>query len=239
MENHREKRNDPSLLVENCRSVIVCLARCLRAEPEPGIPFIASYARSDDYHYLLRSRLDQLLGTIRTEYPGVDGKVFTDSAPVMERTWAIEAGLGRIGRNGLLIHPRFGSFCLIGGILTDLEADGYDSPLATEEPDCDGCDRCIVSCPTGAIRKGGMIDSNRCLSYHTIENRGPVPEPLVPKLGDRLFGCDTCQSVCPGNLDLPDTPTLFGLPSGEWSVPPQSGSACPAGNSEDGSAIPR
>jgi epoxyqueuosine reductase len=198
MENHPDLRRDPAMLYPGARSVIVCLMRYpADSGYVPGTPRIAAYARFPDYHYIIKERLAELLVRIRQLDPGCDGRAFVDSGPLLEKSWAVEAGLGWQGRHSLLIHPEFGSFCFIGIILTTLQLNTYDVPYA--ENRCGSCRRCIESCPTGAIPERGPIDCRRCLSYQTIENRGAIPGEWVPALGDRLFGCDTCQDVCPWN----------------------------------------
>lgn len=201
MANHFDMRIDPSLLIEGTRTVIVCFINYKSDFTYPAdIPQIAAYARSTDYHYTLKQRLNSLLEYIGTVVPGTQGRAFVDSAPILERSWAVEAGLGWIGHNSLLINKRFGSFILIGTILTNLELppDAYDKPYT--ENHCGGCRQCIDHCPTGAIQPGGTIDAGRCISYQTIENRKSIPPGLAALTGNRLFGCDTCQQVCPHNV---------------------------------------
>ena len=220
---YADLRIDPARLFGGTESVIVCLISYKTARPySPGIPRIASYARSADYHYTVKQKLEQLLAFIREAVPGTEGRCFVDSAPVLEKNWAVEAGLGWMGRNSLLIHPELGSFCFIGIILTTLRPDGYDPPFAKNL--CGNCRKCVDACPVGAIGEDGFIDARRCLSYQTIENRGPVPDELLPGLGDRLFGCDTCQEVCPWNVKPVDrehrifapVEGIYEMGAGDW-----------------------
>ena len=198
MENHTDLRIDPERLAEGTKSVVVCLISYKTDRKYvDGIPQIASYARCRDYHYVVKQKLEQLLDVLKALSPGITGRCFVDSAPVFEKSWAVEAGLGWTGRHSLLIHPELGSCCFIGTILTSFEPEEYDLPFA--ENHCGTCRRCIDACPTAAIQEGGSIDARRCCAYQTIENRGPIPDELVPALGARLFGCDTCQDVCPWN----------------------------------------
>lgn len=222
MEDNLDKRIDPTLLIKDTRSVIVCLLNYRKDKQQPEeFPRIASYARSVDYHFFMKAMLNRLLDFILALLPETTGRAFVDSAPVMERNWAVEAGLGWIGKNSLLIHPVLGSQVFIGTILLTAELDEYDSPFGSER--CGECDMCIRHCPGGAIIKKGIIDANRCLSYQTIENRLPVPEYLIPALGNRLFGCDTCLDVCPWNIKKEPsgkiygtTEELFNLSAQEW-----------------------
>ncbi len=133
---------------------------------------------------------------IRQEAGQVRMRVFSDSAPVLDRAWARKSGLGWIGKNTCLIHPKFGSFFFIGEIITELEL-AYDNTKVNDL--CGGCNRCIEHCPTGAITAPRVLDANKCISYHTIENKGQLPDEIRDKFGDWIFGCDICQDVCPWN----------------------------------------
>ena len=222
MARHVGERLDPALLLPGVRSVIVCLAAYGQdAVLSPGTPRIASYAWGKDYHFVLKGLLGRLLEKLQEKIPGASGRAFVDSAPVLERRWAVEAGLGWIGRSSLLIHPRLGSRTFVGVLLTDAVLD-CDEPY--RENGCGSCRRCISACPAGAIGGDGTVDARRCLSYHTIENRGTIPPQIAEVLGNRLFGCETCQEACPHNSGVvPALSPLFapvgGLPdvrAQEW-----------------------
>jgi len=193
-------RFDPSRLLAGARSVL-CLAASYAppetdAPPTPARPFVARYARGRDYHRALRRRARRLLQTLRAELPGLDGRVLVDAGPIAERSLAVAAGLGWIGRNGCLIVPGIGSYVVLCEIVCTV-ALSADGPLSAGG--CGDCRRCVEACPTGACGGDGLIDGRRCLSQQTIENRGRIPPALWPRLGLRLFGCDTCQEVCPYN----------------------------------------
>lgn len=198
MAGHFEKRVNPAVLVEGARSVISVLLNyhSKQTQEDPEAPVISSYALGKDYHYVLKERLSGLLSYIQTELSPCEGRVFTDSAPLLEKALAREAGLGWIGKHTLLIHPKIGSFLFIGELVIDLELD-YDEPFGNNL--CGSCTRCIDSCPTGAIIAPALLDANKCLSYLTIETKNDIPEHLVPDLSNRLVGCDICQQVCPWN----------------------------------------
>ncbi len=216
MERHLEKRVDPGKLVPGARSVIsVILNYHPSGEPfSPGAPKIARYAWGEDYHPVIREKLHALLDFINREISPVKGRVFVDSAPVLDRAWAALAGLGWIGKNSMLISRKFGSYIFIGEIICDLE-------LATDQPVpdyCGSCTRCLDACPTGALVAPRQLDSNRCISYCTIEHRGEIPAAMKGKLDNWIFGCDICQEVCPWNLkQVPLTEPRFsplpGLPA--------------------------
>ena len=200
MANHFEKRLDPALLVEDAKSVISLVHNYYPKEHQlPGSPVIARYAYGQDYHDVLRQKMNLLFDFIRdNHFPSLEGRVFVDSAPVMERAWAAQSGLGWIGKNGLLIHRRLGSFLFISELITNLDVDaGFEVPNR-----CGNCTRCIDACPTGALLGNGVLDANRCISYLTIEHKGEIPDGFRGKFQNRLFGCDICQEVCPWNRKL-------------------------------------
>lgn len=198
MENHLEKRLDPRLLVPGARSVIVVALNYFPKENQhPGSPYLVSkYAYGKDYHFILKDKLNRLSERLRERVPSHEGRVFTDSAPVLERAWAVKAGLGWTGKNGCLIIPRKGSFFFLGELITnvDLRPD-----LPFEKNLCGTCTRCLESCPTKAIIAPGRLDARQCISYLTIELKDPVPEAFRGKMKGRIFGCDICQDVCPHN----------------------------------------
>ena len=193
------KRLCPGRLVEGARSVLCLLVSYNPPKEVSSDAFIARYARGRDYHKVLRKRARALCDRIRLIAPSFAGRVFVDTAPVAERSLAAAAGLGWIGRNGALIVPDLGSYVLLGEIICNL-------PLRPDDPlslDCGDCTACLTACPTGAILPEQTIDARSCLSYHTIENRSEIPRGLWRKLGNRVFGCDTCQAVCPHNRRKP------------------------------------
>lgn len=190
MSANKDKRHDPTLLVEGAKSII-CVA--LNYAPAQTIrsdrPQIAYYAYGKDYHDIMKQKL-RLLAE-RCQLAGY--RAFCDTAPVMERYWAWRAGLGWIGRNHMLTIPNHGNMTVIGVIITDMEME-YDQP----QPDrCGECRRCIELCPTGALRSDGFMDANLCLSYQTIENRGPLSKHAAQHLGNNIFGCNECIKACP------------------------------------------
>jgi len=197
LERNSEKRADPRKLVDNAKSVIVVL---MSYESTPDFeqesPRFSRYALGEDYHMVLKERLHRLLDFVKKEVPGTKGRIFVDSAPVMERSLAVMAGLGWIGRNSMLINRELGSFTFIGEIITDLELE-FDDPVTKSY--CGSCSRCISACPTSAILPDRSIDSNRCISYITIEHRGVIPDFFRGKMSGWVFGCDICQEVCPWN----------------------------------------
>ena len=193
-----EKRENPALLVAGARSVLVTLTNYYTGVHQPeGVPRISRYAYGRDYHEVLKQRLHQLWRDLEeTAGRAIHGRVFVDSAPVFEREWARRAGLGWIGRHSLLIHPRWGSYCFIGVIISDFEPDTYSLPF--EGNRCGTCVRCLAACPTRALIPC-VVDANRCISYNTIERKDAIPPRLKSLMAGYLFGCDICQDVCPWN----------------------------------------
>jgi len=199
------ERVDPNLYLPGVKSVVcVALNYHVPLEPAPsGTARIARYAQGDDYHDRLKDMLYDLADWIRAEFPGTQTRCGTDSAPIMERELAARAGVGWVGKNTMVIHPKVGSWILLGEVLTTLEIEP-DSPL----PDhCGTCTRCIDACPTAAIVEPYKVDATRCISYLTIEHRHDLPTDLSAKMGDWMFGCDICQDVCPHNHRAPTTET--------------------------------
>ena len=200
------KRKDPSLVVPNARSAVVVAKNYFvqdepMAAPDPSRGIFARYARNDDYHEVLKPRLIELQEWIDRELLPVGGRAYVDTGPVLERELAQRAGLGWFGRNTMLIQPQRGSYFFLGVVLLDVELD-YDEPFEREH--CGTCQRCIGECPTGALlgrdESGApRMDARRCISYLTIELRGPIPRELRPLIGNRIYGCDICQEVCPHN----------------------------------------
>ncbi len=208
MEHHTDMRCDPRLLLPGARSVISLLVAYKPDRQMEGPARIAQYAYGEDYHERLKRMLYQLLDRIKALHSHFEARPFVDTAPISDRHWARRAGLGWIGRNTLLLHPRFGSYCFIGELVTAAAFDRYDTPL-TGNP-CEDCRRCVEACPNHAIVEplpasapaSTMIDSRRCTSYNTIENRAETLPPTLNRQG-YAFGCDICQSVCPLNQQAP------------------------------------
>ncbi len=195
-------RLDPGLVLPGARSAImVADFYAQRGEEDgalaAGAGRVARYARGADYHAVIKKRLHRLCDVLRERHPGAEFRAFTDTAPVMEREFAARAGLGWVGKHTLLIHPRFGSWMLLGGVLTTVELASGSSPVADH---CGTCTRCIDACPTGAITPYS-VDGSRCISYLTIERRGAIDAGFCEGIGDRVYGCDVCQEVCPHNSE--------------------------------------
>lgn len=223
MENHFDLRIDPTRLVPGARSVITLLLNYYPSQQQQeNTPHIAKYAWGKDYHEVIRNKLHIFLQRLREKVGAIEGRGFVDSAPVLERSWALHSGLGWIGKNGNLIHPKAGSFHFIATLITDLALD-YDTPFAQDF--CGTCNRCIEACPTQAILPNKVIDGSKCISYYTIELKELLmPEEAKGKLDNWLFGCDTCQDVCPWNrfskphphAELFPLPEILHLSTGEW-----------------------
>lgn len=194
LENNFDKRTDPALLVPGAKTVISLLVNYFPSQSQsPNVPQIAKYAYGRDYHKVIKKRLKQFYVWLQDGY-NVSGRYFVDTAPVLERAWAMRAGLGWIGKNGCLINREIGSFCFIAEIIVDLPLD-YDQP---EFSRCGTCQRCLDDCPTKALVKPYVLDATKCISYFTIEDRSVGINPK-PDLSNRIFGCDICQDVCPWN----------------------------------------
>lgn len=196
MENHFDKRLDPRVLVPGAKSVISLLLNYYPGQQQrPDAPKISKYAYGKDYHLVIKDKLFAFLGRLRDEIGDVDGRVFVDSAPVMDKAWARKSGLGWIGKNGNLIHPKNGSFFFIAELILDLELVP-DGPIRDY---CGTCTRCMDACPTDALRQPYVVDGSRCISYLTIELKNAIPEEFKAQTDDWMFGCDVCQDVCPWN----------------------------------------
>jgi len=203
MERNIEKRINPALLVDNAQSVIVTGMNYYRKyKPGDDKPIFARYALGQDYHPVLKDRLQILLDYIKEKQPGTAGRVYVDTAPLLERVWAVEAGLGWSGKNSMVINKSIGSFFFIGVIIINTRME-YDTPETKDY--CGECRQCIDACPTKAIMGNRLIDSNRCLSYLTIENKEDIPAEYNDKAEHRIFGCDICQEVCPWNNKAKET----------------------------------
>lgn len=196
MSRNMDKRVNPGLLMPGARSVIVVALNYYSDSRGEEFPVISRYAAGEDYHMVVKRKLKTMLSALQSEIPDLEGRVFTDSAPLMEKALAVKAGLGNQGRNSLLITRDEGSFFFLGEVLINMYAMA-DSPADTDP--CGNCRRCVDACPTGAIREEGYIDAGKCISYLTIEHDGEIPEELKAKLKGRVFGCDICQDVCPHN----------------------------------------
>ena len=202
LERNCDKRFDPTLLVEGCKSII-CVA--MNYAPKQHIDGIADYAQGMDYHKVVKDRLYLLLQRINNVCK-VQGRAFCDSAPVLERYWAVKSGIGYIGRNRQLIIPGKGSNFFLGELFVDIELC-YDSPC--ERNLCGNCRKCIDACPGNALSSEGL-DAGKCLSYLTIEHRDKLPENIGEKMGNCFYGCDNCQTVCPHNrFATPNTTPEF------------------------------
>jgi epoxyqueuosine reductase len=197
MENHIEKRADVTKLVPGTVSVIVVLLNYFtdKKPRDARAPVVSKYAYGKDYHPIIRKKLASLLHYINSTIGKTGGRAFSDSAPVMDKTWAVRSGTGWMGKNANLIAPGKGSFLFIGTLMVDRPLH-YDKPVSDL---CGDCDRCIRACPTQAIVDPFVIDASRCISYLTIENKGEIPVSFRGKLRNRVFGCDICQDVCPWN----------------------------------------
>ncbi|MDR3716631.1 MAG: tRNA epoxyqueuosine(34) reductase QueG [Puia sp.] len=223
MENHFDLRVDPCKLVPGARSVVTLLLNYFpRSQQAEGAPKIAKYAYGEDYHEVIRSRLKTLLQGIKINIGEVNGRGFVDSAPVLERSWAVRSGLGWIGKNGNLINRRKGSFFFIATLIIDLELV-YEDPFAGDF--CGTCTRCIEACPTGAILDDKVVDGSKCISYFTIELKDLlIPDSMQGKFDDWMFGCDTCQDVCPWNrfstptnaVDFDPIPGILNFSTSDW-----------------------
>ena len=197
MDNHFEKRLNPTLLVPRAKSVISVGLNYYPGDlkPKENHPKISKYALGRDYHKVMKKKLKQLYTYLQDLFPNVEGRYFVDSAPVLDKTWAEKSGLGWKGKHGLIINKEIGSFFFIGEIICNLELEP-DTPI---ESYCGSCRLCIDACPTQAITEAYSVDANLCISYQTIENKRDIPNTIVPQLQDYIFGCDICQDVCPWN----------------------------------------
>ena len=198
MENYFDLRIDPSKLVPGAKSVITLMMNYFPASPQKeNVPKIAKYAYGNDYHEVIREKLKELISVIKLDIGDFNGRGFVDSAPVLERAWAQKSGLGWIGKNGNLISKQSGSFYFIATLIVDIELE-HDAAFTKDY--CGTCTRCIDSCPTDAILPDKVIDGSKCISYFTIELKDAlIPDAMQGKFDNWMFGCDTCQDVCPWN----------------------------------------
>ena len=198
MENHFDKRLDPTKLVPGAKSVISLLFNYATnaKQKDSNAPKISKYAFGEDYHYIVKERLSQLFDFLNETIGTIEGRAFVDSAPVMDKAWAKKSGLGWIGKNSNLIHPKEGSFFFIAELITDLQFD-QDAPMKDY---CGTCTKCIDDCPTDAIIEPYVVDGSKCISYLTIELKDEIlPSEFRGKMDNWAFGCDVCQDVCPWN----------------------------------------
>ena len=212
MANHFDKRLNPRLLVPGAKSVVSLLLNYYtdQSQEDPEAPKISQYAFGEDYHSVIKDKLKTLMTYIHEEIGAVDGRVFVDSAPVMDKAWAAKSGLGWVGKNTNLISKKVGSFFFIAELIIDLEFD-YDSPTTDH---CGSCTACIDACPTEALIAPYKIDGSKCISYLTIELKDQIPSEFQGKMDQWAFGCDVCQTVCPWNR--------FSTPHQEPAFNPQS-----------------
>lgn len=211
LERNMELRQDPRLLVPGTQSLVMVAMNYRASVRQPlSLPQFATYAYGRDYHRVIKKRLDQLLQFIRQEIdPHAEGRSFADSAPIFEQYWAEEAGLGWRGKHGLVIIPGIGSYHLMGVLLLSTALKS-DVPIASR---CGKCMRCIEACPTEALYAPYRMDARRCISYLTIEQKGEISLELASKMGNRVYGCDACQQVCPWNKlwDIPTSEPDFAI----------------------------
>jgi len=197
MENHFDKRLDPTKLVEGSKSVISLLLNYYPSETQQDstAPKISKYAYGTDYHFIIKDKLKHLLNFIQDKIGKVNGRAFVDSAPVLDKVWAAKSGLGWIGKHSNLITQQVGSFYFIAELIIDLELV-YDNPITDH---CGTCTACIDACPTQAIVEPYVVDGSKCISYFTIELKNEIPNSVKGQFDNWMFGCDICQDVCPWN----------------------------------------
>ncbi|WP_335972511.1 tRNA epoxyqueuosine(34) reductase QueG [Gaetbulibacter jejuensis] len=207
MENHFDKRLDPTKLVDGSKSVVSLLLNYFPSQTQNTESYkLSKYAYGIDYHFVIKDKLKQLLQFIQDEIGEVSGRAFVDSAPVLDKAWAAKSGLGWIGKHSNLLTQKVGSFYFIAELIIDLELD-YDSPTTDH---CGSCTACIDACPTEAIVKPYVVDGSKCISYLTIELKDNIPSDFKNKTDDWMFGCDVCQDVCPWNrFSKPHNEPLF------------------------------
>lgn len=208
MENHFDKRLDPTKLVEDSKSVVSLLLNYYPSEiqKDSKAPKLSKYAYGTDYHFVIKDKLKHLLNFIQEEIGDVSGRAFVDSAPVLDKAWAAKSGLGWIGKHSNLLTQKVGSFYFIAELIIDLKLD-YDSPVTDH---CGSCTACIDACPTQAIVDPYVVDGSKCISYFTIELKNEIPTHVQGQFDDWMFGCDICQDVCPWNrFSKPHNEPLF------------------------------
>ena len=207
MERNFDKRMDTRKLVDGSKSVISLLFNYYPSKEINNNSFkISKYAYGKDYHFIIKDKLKTLLSSMRNEIGEIDGRVFVDSAPIMEKAWAKKSGLGWVGKNTNLISKKTGSFFFIAEIIVDLELE-YDVEVTDH---CGSCTACLDACPTDALYEPYKIDASKCISYFTIELKDQFPNDLKKDFNDWIFGCDICQDVCPWNkFSIPNKEPLL------------------------------
>ncbi|MFN8283482.1 MAG: tRNA epoxyqueuosine(34) reductase QueG [Chitinophagales bacterium] len=222
MENYFDMRLDPRKLVDNAKSVISLSYNYYTEKKQNQDSFkISKYAFGEDYHHVVKEKLKILLQKMQTEIGNINGRVFVDSAPVLERAWAVKSGIGWIGKHSLLINKNQGSFFFLAEIIVDVELE-YDTPFSTDH--CGTCTACIDACPTNAIVENKVVDGSKCISYFTIELKDAIPTSYKNQFDNWMFGCDVCQDVCPWNRfskqhhesKFEPNPTLLSMNKKEW-----------------------
>lgn len=201
LEREPEKRFNPGLVFPGTKSLVVTGISYYSEikQKEKGVPILSRYTYGTDYHEVIVPKLEKMLTFVKDRMPEAEGKAFSDTGFLHEKSWISEAGLGWQGRHSIMINKEIGSFFFIGILMLNIELD-YDDPFNGEY--CGNCRLCVDSCPTRAINDNRTIDARKCISNRTIENRGPIPEEIIPKLGGRVYGCDRCQEVCPWNKNI-------------------------------------
>ena len=214
MSKNVEKRTDPTQIVPNARSVVSVALNYytpVAHSEDSETAKISRYAWGDDYHIGMTSRIQQLAECIKLERPEVNTRFYVDTGPVMDKAWAVRAGIGWLGKHTNVITKEFGSWVFLGEIILDIELE-YDEPIADF---CGSCTACIEACPTKAIIEPYILDSTKCISYLTIEHKGPIPDDVKPGFGNWVYGCDICQDVCPWNRFQQPTNERAFFPRGE------------------------
>ena len=207
MENHFDKRLDPTKLVEGSKSVISLLLNYYPSDEQVADSYkVSKYAYGNDYHHVIKSKLKELTHFIQNEIGDVHGRAFVDSAPVLDKAWAAKSGLGWIGKHSNLLTQQVGSFYFVAELIVDLDLE-YDTPVTDH---CGTCTACIDACPTKAITEPYVVDGSKCISYFTIELKENIPTEFTGQFDDWMFGCDVCQDVCPWNkFSKPHNEPLF------------------------------
>jgi epoxyqueuosine reductase len=222
MANHFDMRLDPTKLVDGAKSVVTVLLNYFPEETQHdgAAPKVSKYAYGQDYHHVIKGKLRQLTEFIQQEIGEINGRAFVDSAPVMDKAWAIRSGLGWMGKHTNIIRPKEGSFFFIGELILDIELE----PDAPMQDHCGSCTRCIDACPTEAIIQPYVVDGSKCISYFTIELKDSIPMAMKGTFKNWAFGCDICQDVCPWNrFAKPHTepafnphPDMLGMTAHDW-----------------------